>query len=149
MKTHNLSEAYKEVQALKDLNLTVKQHPIFGIPKGTGPRITVATPLDGEKSTSSLDRRPDTHLVATTPTRSASAAPSNVSSRISSGKSWSMTLTTGQSNIFRLDRVRGSSGSVSYPGSFGPDTHPGWSAPHTRARVDARHPAHPGLTLAW
>jgi ABC-type uncharacterized transport system YnjBCD ATPase subunit len=28
---HNLSKAYKEVQALKNLNLTVKQHSIFGL----------------------------------------------------------------------------------------------------------------------
>jgi ABC-2 type transport system ATP-binding protein len=38
IETHHLSKAYKEVQALKDLNLTVKQHSIFGFlgPNGAG-----------------------------------------------------------------------------------------------------------------
>ena len=38
IETHNLSKTYKEVQALKDLNLTVKQHSIFGFlgPNGAG-----------------------------------------------------------------------------------------------------------------
>jgi ABC-2 type transport system ATP-binding protein len=38
IETHNLSKAYKGVQALKDLNLTVKQHSIFGFlgPNGAG-----------------------------------------------------------------------------------------------------------------
>jgi ABC-type sugar transport system ATPase subunit len=30
IETHNLSKAYKGVQALKDLHLTVSQHSIFG-----------------------------------------------------------------------------------------------------------------------
>jgi ABC-type uncharacterized transport system ATPase subunit len=30
IETHNLCKAYKMVQALKDLNLTVKLHSIFG-----------------------------------------------------------------------------------------------------------------------
>ncbi len=38
IETHNLSKIYKGVQALKDLNLTVKQHSIFGFlgPNGAG-----------------------------------------------------------------------------------------------------------------
>jgi ABC-type multidrug transport system ATPase subunit len=43
IETHNLSKAYKEVQALKDLNLTVKQHSIFGFlgPNGAGKTTTI------------------------------------------------------------------------------------------------------------
>jgi ABC-type multidrug transport system ATPase subunit len=36
IETHNLSKAYKGVQALKDLHLTVKQHSIFGFPSHNG-----------------------------------------------------------------------------------------------------------------
>ncbi|KPL14974.1 MAG: multidrug ABC transporter ATP-binding protein [Anaerolineae bacterium SM23_84] len=43
IETHNLSKAYKGVQALKDLNLTVKQHSIFGFlgPNGAGKTTTM------------------------------------------------------------------------------------------------------------
>jgi ABC-2 type transport system ATP-binding protein len=43
IETHNLSKTYKEVQALKDLNLTVKQHSIFGFlgPNGAGKTTTI------------------------------------------------------------------------------------------------------------
>ena len=43
IKTHNLSKTYKEVQALKDLNLTVKQNSIFGFlgPNGAGKSTTI------------------------------------------------------------------------------------------------------------
>ena len=43
IETHNLSKAYKGVQALKDLNLTVKQHSIFGFlgPNGAGKTTTI------------------------------------------------------------------------------------------------------------
>jgi len=43
IETHNLSKAYKEVQALMDLNLTVKQHSIFGFlgPNGAGKTTTI------------------------------------------------------------------------------------------------------------
>ena len=43
IETHNLSKLYKEVQALKDLNLTVKQHSIFGFlgPNGAGKTTTI------------------------------------------------------------------------------------------------------------
>ena len=38
IETHNLSKIYQEVEALKDLNLTVKQNSIFGFlgPNGAG-----------------------------------------------------------------------------------------------------------------
>ena len=38
IETHNLSKTYKEVHALQDLNLTVKEHSIFGFlgPNGAG-----------------------------------------------------------------------------------------------------------------
>lgn len=41
--THNLSKTYKEVQALSNLNLTVKQHSIFGFlgPNGAGKTTTI------------------------------------------------------------------------------------------------------------
>jgi ABC-2 type transport system ATP-binding protein len=43
IETHNLSKAYKGVHALKDLNLTVKQHSIFGFlgPNGAGKTTTM------------------------------------------------------------------------------------------------------------
>jgi ABC-2 type transport system ATP-binding protein len=43
IETHNLSKTYKEVQALKDLNLTVKQNSIFGFlgPNGAGKSTTI------------------------------------------------------------------------------------------------------------
>jgi len=43
IETHNLSKTYKEVQALKDLNLTVKEHSIFGFlgPNGAGKSTTI------------------------------------------------------------------------------------------------------------
>jgi len=43
IETHNLSKAYKGVQALKDLNLTVKQHSIYGFlgPNGAGKTTTM------------------------------------------------------------------------------------------------------------
>jgi len=43
IETRNLSKAYKGVQALKDLNLTVKQHSIFGFlgPNGAGKTTTI------------------------------------------------------------------------------------------------------------
>jgi ABC-2 type transport system ATP-binding protein len=41
--THNLSKTYKDVQALKGLNLTVKEHSIFGFlgPNGAGKTTTI------------------------------------------------------------------------------------------------------------
>jgi ABC-2 type transport system ATP-binding protein len=43
IETHNLSKAYKEVRALQDLNLTVKEHSIFGFlgPNGAGKTTTI------------------------------------------------------------------------------------------------------------
>jgi ABC-2 type transport system ATP-binding protein len=43
IETHNLSKVYKETQALKGLNLTVKQHSIFGFlgPNGAGKTTTI------------------------------------------------------------------------------------------------------------
>jgi ABC-2 type transport system ATP-binding protein len=43
IETHNLSKSYKEAQALKDLNLTVKQNSIFGFlgPNGAGKSTTI------------------------------------------------------------------------------------------------------------
>jgi ABC-2 type transport system ATP-binding protein len=43
IETHNLSKAYKGVQALKDLNLAVQQHSIFGFlgPNGAGKTTTM------------------------------------------------------------------------------------------------------------
>ena len=43
IETHNLSKAYKGVEALKGLNLTVKQHSIFGFlgPNGADKTTTV------------------------------------------------------------------------------------------------------------
>jgi ABC-2 type transport system ATP-binding protein len=43
IETHNLSKTYKEAQALKDLNLTVKQNSIFGFlgPNGAGKSTTI------------------------------------------------------------------------------------------------------------
>jgi len=43
IETHNLSKTYKGVQALTDLNLTVKQHSIFGFlgPNGAGKSTTI------------------------------------------------------------------------------------------------------------
>jgi ABC-2 type transport system ATP-binding protein len=43
IETHNLSKTYKEVQALSDLNLTVKEHSIFGFlgPNGAGKTTTI------------------------------------------------------------------------------------------------------------
>ena len=43
IETHNLNKAYKGVQALKDLNLTVRQHSIFGFlgPNGAGKTTTM------------------------------------------------------------------------------------------------------------
>jgi ABC-2 type transport system ATP-binding protein len=43
IETHSLSKAYKGVQALKDLNLTVRQHSIFGFlgPNGAGKTTTM------------------------------------------------------------------------------------------------------------
>jgi ABC-2 type transport system ATP-binding protein len=43
IETHNLTKSYKEVQALKNLSLTVKQHSIFGFlgPNGAGKTTTI------------------------------------------------------------------------------------------------------------
>jgi len=43
IETHNLSKVYKEAQALKDLNLGVKEHSIFGFlgPNGAGKSTTI------------------------------------------------------------------------------------------------------------
>jgi len=43
IETHNLSKAYKGVEALKDLNLKVKEHSIFGFlgPNGAGKTTTI------------------------------------------------------------------------------------------------------------
>lgn len=43
IETHNLSKVYKEAQALKDLNLAVKEHSIFGFlgPNGAGKSTTI------------------------------------------------------------------------------------------------------------
>ncbi len=43
IETHNLSKVYKEVQALTDLSLTVKEHSIFGFlgPNGAGKSTTI------------------------------------------------------------------------------------------------------------
>jgi ABC-2 type transport system ATP-binding protein len=43
IETHNLSKIYKDAQALKDLNLTVKQNSIFGFlgPNGAGKSTTI------------------------------------------------------------------------------------------------------------
>ena len=43
IETHNLSKTYKETQALKGINLTVKQHSIFGFlgPNGAGKSTTI------------------------------------------------------------------------------------------------------------
>jgi ABC-2 type transport system ATP-binding protein len=43
IETHNLSKVYKETQALLDLNLTVKEHSIFGFlgPNGAGKSTTI------------------------------------------------------------------------------------------------------------
>jgi ABC-2 type transport system ATP-binding protein len=43
IETYNLSKTYKEVQALKDLNMSVKQHSIFGFlgPNGAGKTTTI------------------------------------------------------------------------------------------------------------
>ena len=43
IETHSLSKTYKEVQALKDLSLTVKRHSIFGFlgPNGAGKSTTI------------------------------------------------------------------------------------------------------------
>ena len=43
IETHNLTKTYKETVALKDLNLTVKQHSIFGFlgPNGAGKSTTI------------------------------------------------------------------------------------------------------------
>jgi ABC-2 type transport system ATP-binding protein len=43
IETHNLTKAYKEVHALQDLNLTVKEHSIFGFlgPNGAGKTTTI------------------------------------------------------------------------------------------------------------
>jgi len=43
IETHDLTKTYKGVQALKDLNLTVKQHSIFGFlgPNGAGKSTTI------------------------------------------------------------------------------------------------------------
>jgi ABC-2 type transport system ATP-binding protein len=43
IETHNLSKVYKEAQALKSLNLSVKQHSIFGFlgPNGAGKSTTI------------------------------------------------------------------------------------------------------------
>ena len=54
IETRNLSKAYKGVQALKDLNLTVKQHSIFGFlgPNGAGKTTTMKILLGLIKPTS-------------------------------------------------------------------------------------------------
>jgi ABC-type multidrug transport system ATPase subunit len=43
IETYNLSKVYKETQALQGLNLTVKQHSIFGFlgPNGAGKSTTI------------------------------------------------------------------------------------------------------------
>jgi ABC-2 type transport system ATP-binding protein len=43
IETHKLSKSYKEVQALKDLNMSVRQHSIFGFlgPNGAGKTTTI------------------------------------------------------------------------------------------------------------
>jgi len=63
IETHNLSKVYKEVQALKNLNLTVKQHSIFGFlgPNGAGKTTTIklllglARPTGGSARVFGLD----------------------------------------------------------------------------------------------
>jgi ABC-2 type transport system ATP-binding protein len=54
IETHNLSKAYNGVQALKDLNLTVKQHSIFGFlgPNGAGKTTTIKLLLGLARPTS-------------------------------------------------------------------------------------------------
>jgi ABC-2 type transport system ATP-binding protein len=54
IETHNLSKAYKGVQALKDLNLKVEQHSIFGFlgPNGAGKTTTMKILLGLIKPTS-------------------------------------------------------------------------------------------------
>jgi len=54
LETHNLSKIYKGVQALTDLNLTVKQHSIFGFlgPNGAGKTTTIKLLLGLARPTS-------------------------------------------------------------------------------------------------
>jgi len=58
IETHNLSKAYKGVQALKDLSLTVQQHSIFGFlgPNGAGKTTTMKILLGLIKPTSGNGR---------------------------------------------------------------------------------------------
>lgn len=54
IETHNLSKTYKEAHVLKDLNLTVKQHSIFGFlgPNGAGKTTTIKLLLGLSRPTS-------------------------------------------------------------------------------------------------
>ena len=54
IETHGLSKSYKDVQALKSLNLTVPQHSIFGFlgPNGAGKTTTIKMLLGLARSTS-------------------------------------------------------------------------------------------------
>jgi ABC-2 type transport system ATP-binding protein len=54
IETHNLNKAYKGVQSLQNLNLTVKQHSIFGFlgPNGAGKTTTIKLLLGLTKPTS-------------------------------------------------------------------------------------------------
>ena len=54
IKTHNLGKAYKGVQVLRDLNLAVPQHSIFGFlgPNGAGKTTTMKILLGLIKPTS-------------------------------------------------------------------------------------------------
>lgn len=58
IETDHLSKAYKGVQALKDLNLTVKQHSIFGFlgPNGAGKTTTIKLLLGLARPTSGSAR---------------------------------------------------------------------------------------------
>lgn len=67
IETHNLSKVYKGVEALKDLNLTVSQHSIFGFlgPNGAGKTTTIklllglAKPTSGSARIFGLDNQKD------------------------------------------------------------------------------------------
>ena len=58
IETHNLSKTYKDVQALKDLNLAVKQHSIFGFlgPNGAGKTTAIKLLLGLARPTSGSAR---------------------------------------------------------------------------------------------